>query len=254
MSAIYNTFKIFNAFSNEFLKKFNFYIESFDNMINLQGKVGLERKELSNLEECDQLLIKTYLFIVESANTTAIGAIRLLSSNLYSDAYSLVRILYEILCLTHWGNVSRENKEELYCSLFKSGLPEEQHYWNEWSLIKKAQKLYESEHEGFVEIRKKLNNFGGHISRQKIVLGNITSIGDASASRIFTPNFGNRHLLAGLDFTHSMFNGILEEYSKHLKEYNAVPPEVENEIKGVAGKFLDNVRPKLQAFIDTSIP
>jgi len=253
MSTLHNTFNLFNTFSNEFLKKFDFYINSFDNMIDLQGRIGLEREELLILSEIDQLLIKTYLFIAESANTTAIGAIRLFSSNLYSDAYSLIRILYEILCLMHWGNVNRGNKEELYYSLFKSRLDDEKQYWNEWKLIKKSQKLYESEYPDFVMIRQKLNNFGGHISRQKIVLGNITSIGDTSASRIFTPNFANKHLLAGLDLTHYIFNSILEEYSKHLKKYNAVPTKIENEIKKIAEEFLDNVRSKLQSFIDPNI-
>lgn len=253
MSTVLDLFNIFDAFSNEFPKKFSFYIDSFDNMFNLQSKIGLEREELSALAELDQLLIKGYLFLVESSNTTAIGALRLLTSNLYSDAYSLIRILYEIACLMHWGNVSKENKEKLYYSLYKSGLPEEEHYRNEWKLIKTAQKLYESENPGFVEIRQKLNNFGGHISRQKIMLGNITNIGDSTASRLFTPNFNNRHLLVGLDLTHNMFNLILEEYSTHLNTYNAVPQKIYKEILLIAHNFLQSVRPKLQEFIDTSI-
>jgi len=254
MSTVLNSFKIFNAFSNEFPEKFSFYIESFDNMFNLQCKIGLEREELSALPEFDQLLIKGYLFLVESSNTTAIGALRLLSSNLYSDAYSLIRILYEIGCLLHWGNVSKENKKKLYYSLYESGLPEDEHYRNEWKLIKTAQKLYESENPGLVEIRQKLNNFGGHISRQKIVLGNITNIGDSTASRLFTPNFNNRNLLAGLDLTHNMFNLILEEYSIHLKTYDAVPEKIDKKITMITHNFLKNVRPKLQVFMDTSIP
>lgn len=244
-----NSFKVLDAFSMEFPKKFPFYIESIDNMFRLQGEIGFERDELSSLNELDQLLVKAYLFLVESSNTTTIGCLRLLSSNIYSDAYSLIRILYEIACLLHWGNVSKENKLELYHSIFKSDLPSDKHYRNEWKLIKKAQKLYESEKPELVSIRQKLNNFGGHISREKIVLGNITNIGDSVASSLFIPNFNNKHLLMGLDFTHSMFNLILDEYSCHLKRYNAVPKSIDDNIKLVSRSFITSVRPKLQKFM-----
>ncbi|TKJ47576.1 hypothetical protein CEE34_02915 [Candidatus Aerophobetes bacterium Ae_b3a] len=254
MSTTRNSFRIFNAFSNEFIKKFDFYLDSFDELFHLQGEIGLDQNELSSLPELDQNLVKAYLFLAESSNTTAIGTLRLLSSNLYSDAYSLVRILYEIACLMHYGNMSRTNKEELYFSMFKSNLPEEEHYKNEWKLIKKAENQYESECPGFIAVRRELNNFGGHISRRKVVSGNITSIGESSASRLFSYNFNNRYLLAGLEFVHNTFNIILEEYAKHLKEFNGVTNEAYDDIMKFASNFLDNIRPKLQNFIDPNIP
>lgn len=216
-------------------------------MFNLQSKIGLEREELASLSEDDQNFIKSYLFLVESSNTTAIGALRLFSSNLYSDAYSLIRILYEIGCLLHWGNESKKNKEKLYYSIFKSDLPDEEHYLGEWKLIKDAQRLIEAKKPALVDIRRQLNNFGGHISRKKILQGNITNIGDSTASRLFTPNFRNKHLLAGLDFTYNMFCFILEEYSNHLTNYDAVPSSIGDEIGHVSYNFVKNIRPKLLA-------
>lgn len=238
-----------NSFSSNFLNKFDFYIDSFDVSIKYQSKIGLTEKELSSLSELDQNLVKSYLFFAESSNTTIIGVLRLLSSNLYSDAYSLVRILYEIACLMHYGNISKDNKIEVYRTIFKSNLSEDEHQKNEWKLIKKSETFFEKEKPGLVPIRKELNNFGGHISRKKIVLGNITAIGNSSASTLFTNNFNNRYLLAGLDFVHCMFNLILEEYSQHLIEYNGVDDRDLYEIKKLSQRFLTNIRPRLQSFM-----
>ena len=138
LAKILNTFRMSDRFSTEFCTVFDFYIESFDNLFELQGKIGLDMPSLSCLRDLDQNIVKGYLFLVESSNTTAIGALRLFASNIYSDAYSLVRILYEIQCLLRWGNFSSENKQELYHTIYKSGLSGKDQYRNEWKLIKKS--------------------------------------------------------------------------------------------------------------------
>jgi hypothetical protein len=250
MSITRNILNLFNTFSDDFKNQFDFYLDILDKVYSLQSQMGLNEEKLSSLDEEDQNIFKSYLFLVESSNTTSTGALRLLSSNLYSDAYSLIRILYEIACLLHYGNLEMDNKREIYYSMFKSGLPESEHNRNEWKLIQKAEKELESTNSEYVTIRKKLNNFGGHISRTKIILGNVTTLSNATASNLFTSNFSNRYFLAGLDFLFSMSLLILDEYRIHLSNYNGVTEKITKEIKDLPGIFLQEVRPKLQSYIN----
>ena len=252
MSTTRNVLHLLEDFSNDFKIQFGFYLDILDKVYYMQSKIGLSEVNLSSLEEEDQNIFKSYLFLVESSNTTSIGALRLLSSNLYSDAYSLLRILYEIACLLHYGNISIENKREIYYSIFKSGLSESDHKKKEWKLIQKAQRELESKNGEYANIRRELNNFGGHISRTKIVLGNVTTLRNATASNLFTSNFVNRHFLAGLDFLFSMEMLILDEYCNHLEYYDGVPKLIKKDIKDLPGVFLEGVRPKLQSIIDPS--
>lgn len=245
-----NTLNIFDQVNKDFQKHFGFYLDALDKIYHYQSEIGLSKSELSALSEPDQNLIKSYLFITESSNTTSIGALRLLSSNLFSDAYSLIRILYEIASLMRYGNLSKQNKKEIYRTFFKSGLPEKEHKKKEWNLIQKSERQLEFEEPEYIQIRKELNNFGSHISGSKIILGNVSVLGEAVASRVFTSNFKNRRFLAGLDFLFGISMLILEEYSIHLKEYDGVSEETEAKIKEIPNMFLKEIRPRLQGFIN----
>ncbi|MBN4081268.1 hypothetical protein JYT44_02765 [Caldithrix abyssi] len=191
---------IFNQVTKDFEQKFGFYLDALDQIYQYQSKIGLLKSELSALPEQDQNIIKSFLFLVESSNTTSIGALRLFSSNLFSDAYSLLRILYEIASLIHYGNLPDQNKIEIYQTLFMSGLPEKEHKKKEWKLIQKSERKLESERPDYNKILKELNNFGGHISGAKIILGNVSTLGNAVASRVFTSNFNNSRFFSWVRF------------------------------------------------------
>lgn len=253
MSTTRNLLNSLDQFTENFKFKFDFYLDILDKLYNLQSKIGLSESELNSLNDEDQNLIKSYLFLVESANTTSIAALRLFSSNFHSDGYSLIRILYEIGCLLHYGNISSENKREVLYTIFKSTLQPDDHNKEEWKIIQKAERKLESQNPEYENIRKELNNFGGHISRSKVVLGNVTSFNNATASKVFFSNFNSKHLLAGLDFLFSLMMLILDEYCTHLIGFNGVDEYSKNEIEKLPRIFLKEIRPKLQSFIDPNI-
>ncbi len=250
MNTSRNILRILDGYTDSYLKLFGFYLDASDEIFTLQNQMGLDTNAMQKLSEDDQNVVKTYLFFVESGNTTWAAALRLLSSNFFADSYSLIRILYEIGSLLHYGNSSPpDTRLELHRTMFKSGLDEESHRKQEWNLIQKAEQLIESENLELVNIRRELNNFGGHISRSKVVLGNVTTFGDALVSRIFTPNWADRRYLAGLDFLFSVTTFILEEYANLQETYNGISPEVKARVNGLMSKFITSVRPKLQSMI-----
>lgn len=245
MSTTRNVIKALNLFSNDFLDKFDFYLDSFDEAIELQSRIGFSENELKKFDPMQINLIKSYLFLVDSSNTTAIGALRLFNSNLYSDSYSLIRIMYEIACIMHYGNISNENKIEVYKVFFKSGLTGEEHSKNEWKLIQKSQRQFELEKCGLIAIRKELNNYGSHLSSKKMFLGNLTMKNSASASSLFVDNTEKDQYLMGLEFLHFMYNVVLEEYAKHLFSYNGATETDLNNIQINTNGIINNIRPRL---------
>lgn len=250
MSTSRNILNILDQHSKSFLKDFDFYLDATDEVFALQGKIGLDEPAMQKLSEDDKNLVKTYLFLVESGNTTWAAALRLISSNFSSDSYSLVRILYEIGSLLHYGNSSPpESRQELYKVIFKSGLDEKAHCKQEWNLIRKANQLIENENQGLKEIRDLLNNYGSHISRKKVVFGNVKVLGNASSSRVFTSDRSSRYYLAGLDLLFFITTFILEEYANFQEDYNGISLEVKTTVKGLTNKFLTSIRPKLQSMI-----
>ena len=250
MSVSKNILNILDENTKFFINHFDFYLDIVDEAISLQGKIGLNAESMQLLPEHDQNLIKTYVFLVESGNTTWAASLRLLASGFNADIYGLLRILYETAALLHYGNSAPpDTRTELYRTMFKSGLPENEHQKNEWKLVQKATQYLEKHNPGFKPVRKKLNNFGAHISRSKIVIGNITAIGDSSASRIFSPNWSCPHFLMGLEFLLSIKIQILEEYAHLQKTYNGLPTDAEQMIKRIAGKVISLIRPKLQAMM-----
>ncbi len=70
---------------------------------------------------------------------------RLLSGNLHSDAYSLLRILYEVASLLHYAATSQANSREVHDTFFALSLPEDEHARGEWRLAQKAQREWEAE-------------------------------------------------------------------------------------------------------------
>ena len=239
MSTSRNILGILDSQTKDFLGYFPFYLDALDELFSLQSSIGLDGAAMQALPEDDQNAVKTYVFLVESANTTWAAALRLLSSGFVAESYSLIRVLYEIAALLHYANSSPPStRAELYLTMFKSGLPEDQHRKEEWNLIRKASQLIEQENPGLVPVHRELNNFGGHISRAKVVLSNITVIGSSSASRIFTPNWKDNRYLAGLDFLFTVTVLILEEYTKVHETYGGITPDVQGKVRGHAAMAL----------------
>lgn len=232
-------------YSKQFISEFDFYLDSIDRIHNINSLIGPD--DLSILSEQEQNLIKTYLFLVESSNTTSAGALLLFSGNYYSDSYSLLRVLYEIASLMYYGNKSKENSIELYKTIFKSNLSESNHIKQEWSLTKKATSCFEDEVPKLKEIHKELNDFGSHISLKKVVLGNVTSINNSSVSSVFIKNFHQPRFLAGLDLLHGLMMKITEEYHAFNLPYTSNSKEVDLQIESVNNLFINEIRPKLQA-------
>lgn len=244
VSTTRNILNQLNQNTEQFQNQFGFYLDFFDKILEYQSQIGFS--DLTKIEKTEQTLCKTYLFIVESSNTSAISALSLFSSGVISDTYSILRILYETLALLKYGNISRQSKLEIHTTLFQSGLKSPEHQKNEWKLIQKSVRHLESEKPGFIEVRKELNNFGSHLSGRKIIIGNITVENKKSVSRIFTQNFNDSWFLAGLDFLIGLVIAILHEYTDHLDEYGAVPKKLRENINELPNQFLNNVRPRLQ--------
>ena len=252
MSMSRNILNLMERHGKTFAKRFPFYLDAADQVISLQGKMGLDVPAMQALSEHEQNLVKTYVFLAESGNTTWAAALRLLSAGFVADAYGLIRVLYETAALLHYGNSSPPTtRSELYHAMFKSDLPEDQHRKQEWSFTQKATRLFEEEHPGLIPVRRELNNFGGHISRAKVVLSNIEAVGNASASRVFMPDWSDNRYLAGLDFLLTISTLILEEYAELHDAYGGVSPDVKTRVKGLAGFLLSTVRPRLQAMMRT---
>lgn len=250
MSTSRNILRILDGHTKDYLDRFAFYLDAADQVIALQGKMGLDVAAMQALPEHDQNLVKAYLFLVESSNTTWAAALRLLSSGFIADAYGLIRILYETAALLHYANSSPpDTRTELYRKMFESGLPEEAHRKQEWAFTRKATQLLETNYPDLIRVHKELNNFGGHISKSKVVLGNITAFGDASASPIFTPNWSDNRYLAGLDFLLTVSTLVLEEYATLHETFGGISPDIQTKVRGLAGKFMSSVRPKLQSMM-----
>lgn len=251
MSTSRNMLQHSSKFEIDYIKKFDFYLDALDKIFTLQGSMGLEREQLSSLSDDEQKIFKSYLLLVESSNTISIGALRLFMGNIYSDAIALIRILYEVACIMHYGNNSNEKKLEVYESFFKSDDLENNHNNKEWNLIRKAQRLYESEKEGLIEIKKFFNNFGSHISRSKVVLGSVTHQKDVLISTLFTPNFQKKEFLIGLDVLSGTMAMILEEFAIHNESYDGISSEIMAEVKSIPNYLIKTVRSKLLSFRDS---
>lgn len=235
------------ALLDTFIREFDFYLDSLDHIFHLQGRIGLDAPALSGLSERDQNRFKSFLFLTESVNTTSMGVLRLFAGNLYSDAFALLRMMYEAACLMHYGNQSPQHGDEVCNTMFKSGLDGQDHSKREWALIREAEAHWEAEKPDLVPLRKYINNFGAHISRAKIVLGNVSVVGNQSASTIFLDNSRKKEYLMGLDMLHSLLMMILKEYDEHAASYPGAMPSVADKIAAHNKRFLAEVRPFLQA-------
>src|SRR5665811_116195 len=118
MSATRGVFKVTDASRQQFIERFDFYLDSLDRLFELQGQVGLSEPSLAALSADDQLRFKAYLFLMESANTTATGALQLFAGNCHSDAYALLRMIYEVAALMYYGNGSPECSAEVHRTMF----------------------------------------------------------------------------------------------------------------------------------------
>ncbi len=237
-----------NGIQEPFAERFGFYLDSLDRMYHLQGRIGLDEPALAALPDQDQKRFKTYLFLTESINTTSTGALRLFAGNLYCDSFALLRVIYEVASLMHYGNGSSDDADEVYRTLFR-GTDDTAHTRGEWDLIRKAQARLEGEEPGLALIRQRLNNFGSHTSRAKIFLGNVGTLGNRSASTVFAPNFTKREYLMGLDILHCLLMLALDEYDKQAASYPGAFTSVAKDIASHNRHFAAEVRPRLQAMM-----
>lgn len=247
MSTTRNILRACETVLDSFTGEFGIYLDSLDHIFHLQGEIGLDESALSALPERDQNRFKSYLFLTESVNTTTMSALRLFSGSLYSDAFALLRIIYEAACVMHYGNQSTQDGDEVYTTMFKSGLDDQEHSKGEWALIRKAEAQWEEQNSGLAPIRQYVNNFGAHISRAKIVLCNVTALGNQSASTVFFDNSGKKEYVMGLDMLHCLLLMVLEEYDKQAASHPGSLPSVADEIVAHNRRFLAEVRPQLQA-------
>ena len=254
-SASRNILTLLGTHAKTFSQNFPAYLDATDEMIRLQEEIGLDPASLQALPAHDRKLIKAYLFLVESSNTTWAAALHLLSAGFISDAYGLIRILYETASLLHYGNSSPpETRNELYKTMFKSGLPGKEHKRQEWALTQKATRALEADNPQLISMRQEMNNFGGHISLSKIALSNVTTMDNACASRIFAPNWSHKRYLLGLDLLFSTNAFILIEYAKFQENYGGVPAQVATQINELPKNFESKVRPQLEARMEKGSP
>lgn len=232
--------------THAFIQEFGFYLDSVDHAFSLQARIGLDVSALSALPEQEQNEFKTYLFLAESVNTTTLGALQLFAGNVFCDAFALLRIMYEAAALMHYGNQSAQNRSEVYRALFKSGMDSHDHHKGEWAMVRKATSKWESENPELMAVRRYLNNYGAHMSRAKIVLGNVAALGNQSASTVFTDNTRRPEFVMGLDMLHSLFMKVLEEYDKQAASHHGASPSLAQEIASHNTRFLSEIRPRLQ--------
>ena len=244
MSTTRNILRAGDSFLESFVEDFGSYLDSLDYAFHLQGQIGVP--DLSVLSETEQKRFKSYLFLTNSVNTTTMGALRLFSSNFYSDAFALLRMIYEAASLMHYGNKSPQKADEVYRSIFKSGLNEHEHFKGEWALIRKAEGDWEKQNADLIPIRQYINNFGAHISRAKIVLGNVTMRGNESIPSIFSDNSRKSEFVMGLDMLHNLFMMALEEWDKQAALYVGALPSLRDKILAHTNRFIKEIRPKLQ--------
>lgn len=237
-----------NSMSQIFLSTYSFYLDYVDKLYSCLTKMGVDR--LSSLTEEDNNLYKSFYFMLNSAITTSYGILILFSHNLYSDTYSLIRMLHEISTLFFYGNESRLNKIEIYDVFYKSSFSGKEQGRHEFKLIKKAEHALLAVEPSFSDFIMKLNNFGSHISREKIVLGNISLKGkDAIGSSINNLNFNNKELILGLELFFLTMLFLIEQYAKNLLEYNAITDDTIHEINSIRHTYLTNISPRLQKMV-----
>jgi hypothetical protein len=240
---------LMDSYSKEFKKIFKFYLEAFDSLILLQSNFKIETEEFDKLNDGEQNSIKAYVLLMETSNTTMTGVLRLLSGNLYSDAYSLLRILYETVCLMKFGNLNEENKELIVNTFFKSKLQGSEQNFAENNLEKLAIKKVEELYPGLNQFKYFLNNFGSHISRDKIALGNVGILGDSQASKIFSNNFNNKYYLSALDILLNLSISILEEYIKLFQNYRKFDKDIIDNFIKIKSGHTEKIRPQLLKMI-----
>ena len=65
--------------AGHFVQRFGFFLDGLDRLYSLQKKPGFGADELDRRSEADQKLYKGYLFLTTAADTTAMGALRLVT-------------------------------------------------------------------------------------------------------------------------------------------------------------------------------
>jgi len=161
----------------------------------------------------------------------------------------LLRIEYSgaVYRITHYGNISHTNKVEVFRTMFKSGLTGKEQSRAEWNLIRKALAICRSEKPDHSEVVEFLNNYGAHISRENVVLGNVTTLGDQAVSSVFVTNFSAKRFLVGLEFLWHILAMVQEEYIRHLEDLGGASQDRHRAVDELGKRFLRDVRPRLQA-------
>ena len=245
MSITRNIINLSNQKTQTFIDTFGYYLDSIHELFKIQNKIGLFEKELSALNEDDQNRFKSYLFLMEAVNTTSSGVLNLFANNYYSDAYALLRIMYEVISLMSYGNQSPENSLEIFLTIFKSEKDPKEHSKAEWNLTKKATRNIEEGQPEMKRLKEYINNFGSHISRSKVVLGNLGIINNKQAASVFDNNYDKKEFLMGLDLLYGMLHRTIKEFNIQSIKYMGAQPSVEKEIEDENDFFLLKIRPKL---------
>ncbi len=253
MSAIGTALSLCALNEKKFIEQFDFVIEYFDKIYKLMSRMGLEQERLAALPQPEQVQIRAYLYLLESAVTTSVAALRLLSANLCADLYGLIGVLYEIGSLMHYGNASGRRKEKLSNLLYNSELPDEEQQTAAAQLNEQALQLLEKNNPGLKKIRLELTAFSNHIVRKKIVMGKVTATGFDSVSTVIRSSVHSRYYFAGIDLLFNSLRMILDEYTIHNQAYKAVSIEVLTEVHSLGSGWVTRVRPKLQQMISDRV-
>jgi hypothetical protein len=151
-----------------------------------------------------------------------------------------------------FGNLNVENRIKIIDTFFKSKRNDAEQNSAEISLIISSIKAVENLYPELKGLKYYLNNFGSHISRDKIGLGNIAILGDAQSSPIFSCNFFNKYFLSSLDMLFYVYLFIFEEYITLFQNYMYFDKEIIDQFNSMKVNFVNEVRPKLLKMIKDS--
>jgi hypothetical protein len=249
MGSLEKIIDLMDSYSKGFKTSFHFYLDEFNDLIMLQSNMIINKDELNNLNEENQNSVKAYGFLLETSNTTMAGVLRLLSGNMYSDSFSLIRILYEILCVMKYGNLSVGNRIKIVETFFKVKLEVLEQNTAESRVISSAKKAVGSLYPELKDLKYYLNFFGSHISRAKIGLGNVAILNEPQSSPIFSCNFFNKYFLSSMDMLFQVYLLIFEEYITLFQNYMRLDGQVIEQFKSIKVNFVNEVRPKLLGLI-----
>ncbi len=238
-------FSYYDFFQKEFKKNFQFYLDFLDKIYQIPIQISIANDIFDSLPDKDRQLLSFYRTLNDSAITSSIAGLRLFSSNIFSDTFSILRILAETLTIMSYGNKSRECKYEVYKAFVKLEIKSELKEKADWEFLKKAKKSFIADYPGMNDVFDFINSFGSHISNKKIISGNISNRQNVSIPSFFQNNYQNRSFLLGLSFLASILINITVQYPKNYSEYDGVPCNLIQEVNNLTPEFTNTIQPRL---------